>query len=1646
MSADDVPDGRPAPDRRFFGVGTSTYTDPAFEELPAAADDVRRVADRLAEEGFEVSTVLDEPKAVVQSRLGTDLAGGAATPGSSLIVLWSGHANLNAALASVSLFAADDPRSTTTATTLAQVAAGAAQTGASQLLLMLDACRSGQTLMDAAAVLDRVGQALPDQSDRWVAVVASCQDHERAVDGAFAKKLLELLESGPRDPVLRLRWSSYQAGLRGDDLIDALIREWDEGRQLPKQVSSGSPWLIMANPLYRAGAPDRVVEHLLWAARGGARGEKGNWFTGREEHLRTLVGWMAAAEPGLTVITGPAGCGKSALAGRLISLSNPDERAQIADDGQLPAADLDPGEGSIAAHVQARGLTLEACAELLAGTLGVPSLGTPNEHDVLSWARSLDGPPPVIVVDGLDEAGAEAPRIAEGLLAELSGRTRLIVATREVPGSGTDPSLLQRLGPPALQIDLGPGEDGEDPDLPLYVVRRLTDRKGVRLSTIMDPDRVAEEIAALTSQSLTAGRDGGFLLARVLTSQLIARPVDTNLDGWQSQLATTVEQAFQQDLIGVRALKRDDVEIPNAAQDLLTALSYSYGPGFPTDDVWPAVAGAISEHGTTYERLDAFWVLDEHGRYVTASSLDGQAVYRLHHRLAEWLRSNAEPDARLRVATAILGEYERFLRAGHEASDHPYLWQFAWRHAVDGGGQAITQLMKLAELDAALLPDVPQALNALGIMYSQHGRDAEAVAPTETAVRIYERLAEASPSNVKLLAGALNNLGIRYNNVGRYDEAIESTERAVELFRQLAAENPAYLGDLAGALTNLGVSYSDFGRLHDAIPPTREAVEISERLATDNPTSMNDLAGALNNLGNRYDDVGRHADAIAPTERAVEIRAKLVEESPAYLHDYASSLNNLGNRYGNVGQHLKAIDPIGRAVEIFRKLAADNAAFTSHLASSLTNLSVNYNDVGRPQDAVEPIERAVVLFEQLADANPAAYLNNLATALTNLGNAYSNVGRHPDAVPPTERAVEIRKQLAATNPDAYLNDLAGSLSSLGNRYGEVGRHMDAVPPTERAVEIREQLAASDPEAYVGSLAGSLTNLGNRYSNVGRLEDAVAPSVRATELFEQLAADNPVYLNDLAGSLTNLGIRYADVGRFGDATDPIERAVEIREQLVTTNPAFLPYLASSLTNLGTNYGSLGREQDAVLPTERAIEIYEQLSAENRAYLHDLGTALNNLGTIYGDFGRDEDAARTMERATGILEELAADNPAYLASLATALSNLGHSYGKLGRHAEALPPSTRSLDLIEELALDNIAYLGSLATAANTFLDITFELGRAEEGRRRWDEVLSAFATKPAAAVRLRLSRSYDPDDIEGPLHDLLEAVAQDPGDDPGLTAIVHARCRDLRRSGDTDSFDARWPGERPGWLLLTDETLQTFQEWIETPTWMASRDFLETHADRLLADDGSVALEEIRLLLVQDEGLVDRHQLILDEARSAGIDRAYRGLEVIDLASAWMQIDDLQESASYLAEHLDALVSDGAVAFVAHREDAVRFAILTLARAGHADQAFDLLTGQDDAAASLAAFRRGQDSGLYIAVTVLALARATTAEDVAAATVNQVIAATLAGMGNPAAEQLSKLMASAPDTAPLIQAVTDAMVHHPEKAEELARLIQQLTAG
>ncbi|HWY90874.1 MAG TPA: tetratricopeptide repeat protein [Solirubrobacteraceae bacterium] len=1094
---------------RFLGVGVDEYVTDELPPLKHAVEDVRAFRALLGS-AFQAESLANPDHKAVAACLAR-LKDSMLDRSGALVLLWAGHGAPSSSVRLRLLAGDSDPSRDEGLDIIGDLGSASAQSGANQILLIIDTCYSGEAISAAEVVAAMVQARPPNAKHLWVGVLTSCQSLETAQDGLFGSALRNLLEHGPMTPELKVRWSTQNEFIRGDDLCDAIMKEWGSDAQTPQFQGNGSAVWMFSNPLYVRDAPERVVEHLLLAARGGAQPDERSWFTGRATEVDRVVEWVHSNAPGMHVITGSAGSGKSAIVGRVVSLSNPRERKRLLDAGH-GLAHADPGERAVHAHIHARGLTADRAANLLGEELvrcGVLARqdGRTNASELVGRMQRAvvdSGPRPVIVVDGLDEARGEAFSIAEDLLGRLAEHAILIVATRELQREEGRGSLIATLTPRGAELDL------DDPaiqergrtDMHDYVVARLA---GV--DERMDGTQIADRLAPQASMTDSSP----FLLARLVTDRLRDRPIDTSLPDWQLQVSESIGDALDADL--ARVTPHRDLDPgggPTAselARGLLRALTWGLGAGFPEDE-WLAVANtflpALGE-----DRDNITWVLDELGRYVIQDGEDGVAVYRLAHQsLADHLQTPPrsmyeqpfDPEG-LPVAQTLLDRYTTLLEGGADVDLPTYLWRYAWRHAAVAGERGLDRLRSLAQRERELIPDV--ALSA--ILVSQ----------------IFE-------------------------HVGRWQDAVAPAEEAVELYRELAAENPAFQGDLASALNNLGNCYSEVGRAHDAVAPTKEAVELYSRLVEENPAFLAPFAMTLNNLGGCYIDVGQLGDAVAQLNKAVELYGRLASENPAFLAPLASTLSNLGGSYGKVGLVLQAVAPSEGAVELNRKLAGENPAFRGQLAVALYNLGSRYLQVGNAPDALARTKEAVELCRELIVEN-TVFRRDLAMALNNLGGCYGQLDRAKDALAPTKEAVELYRDLAAESP-AFQGGLAGALSNLGDCYGKLDRAKDALAPTKEAVELYRELAGQN-QAFQGELAMALANLGNRYSEIGRRHDALAFTEKAVELYRQLVKENAVFLAGLTRALKRLGERYSDIGEperidtvWGEVLEGLEPAI------------------------------------------------------------------------------------------------------------------------------------------------------------------------------------------------------------------------------------------------------------------------------------------------------------------------------------------------------------------------------------------------------------------------------------------------------------------------------------------------------------------------
>ncbi len=1048
--------------RLYVGVGIRDYDDSAFEALPRAPEDVRALGASLRALAYDTETLCEPTdRNAIRDWLDRALAPAALRAGDALIVLWCGHAE--PAAEGLSLVARNTRRAAAPWLTSRNLAGVAARSGASQILVILDTCYSGSDVPEALKVANDVLDELAgDRRLTWTGVLTSTAPLELAREGALVAHLTKLLREGPADPELHARWSVHAQGLRGDDLVDALVKEWAAPDQNPRFVSSGNALPMLANPLFRPDAPDVIVEQLLQAARGVDPGEEAWYFTGRRTPLQEVVDWIEAAEPGVLVVTGPAGAGKSAIVGRVVSLANPRERRHIL--SRAPLDHADPGEGTVAAHVLARNLTPDRLVadldrQLVAGGTLPPAVAQQRtRQELLASLEGLDAAP-LIVVDALDEAGDDAWRIAEQVIRPLGACARVLVGTRElVQADGR--ALIGTLDADR-NIDIGRADLTEETadDVRRYVERRLVGHAPAN----MDPRAVAREIASATSE----GGEGAFLVARLATGELREQPVDTTQEGWERELVLGVGAALDRELDRIEPLRRNGAVLEGAAAELLAALAWSYGAGIP-DDLWPIVATAISERGHAYTREDVFWVLRQAGRFIVQSGAAGEVVYRLaHQRLVERFvparRFEAAEESAFAVVSALVDHYLQLLDAGLAPDEPRYLWFYTWLHGADGGTRGVDRLRKLAEVDPdAFRLDLAIALHRLSDLYYDAGDRDRAVAPAQESVE----LLRGRPEYKVRLADVLGTLALRYGGVGRYQEAYEAETEAIDLYREMAEDERMRLG-LAMALSNLTGRLAKLDRSSEAVAPAEEAVEIVDELARRGRAVDHELALVLSNLCAAYSRNGRPEDAIAAGERAASLYDRLVLQDPSLSGKAAGVRSNVSIALFRQQRVEEAVLASERAVRDFEQVREPEVSTRLDHGYALAARGVMLSASGREDEAISATEDAVAVFESLPAENPA-FAVELAKALDQLSWMSAERDRHDAAVASARRAAGIYARLPEALPGRVqllgklLRRIAVSLATL-DRVDETApawaEIFDAAGPRTTA-EVERELRAS----------------------------------------------------------------------------------------------------------------------------------------------------------------------------------------------------------------------------------------------------------------------------------------------------------------------------------------------------------------------------------------------------------------------------------------------------------------------------------------------------------------------------------------------------------------------------------------------------------
>ncbi|GAA1387814.1 tetratricopeptide repeat protein [Catellatospora chokoriensis] len=804
------------------------------------------------------------------------------------------------------------------------------------------------------------------------------------------------------------------------------------------------------------------------------------------------------------------------------------------------------------------------------------------------------------------------------------------------------------------------------------------------------------------------------------------------------------------------------------------------------------------------------------------------------------------------------------------------------RAALASITEAVDYYRTLAKTDPDThLPDLADSLNRLARRQTKVGDHEAALTSNAEAVGYYRALAQADRATyLPNLADSLNILAARQSEVGDQRAALASITEAVGYYRTLAKTDPdTHLPDLADGLNDLAVQQSEVGDQRAALASITEAVGYYRTLAkTDPDTHLPDLADGLNNLAIRQSEVGdQRASLVSHTEAVGYYRTLAKTDPDTHLPKFAMCLKNLARRQSKAGDQRAAVASITEAVGSYRTLAkTDPDTHLPDLADSLNDLAIRQSEVGDQRASLVSHTEAVAYQRTLTQTNPAVHLPNFAMYLKGLAIQQSEVGDQRAALASITEAVDYYHALAQVDLATYLPKLADSLNDLAVQQGEVGDHEAALASQTKAIDYYHALAQVDLATYLPKLADSLNNLAVQQGEVGDHEAALASQTKAVDYCRTLAdADRATHLPNLAMYLNNLAIRQSEVGDQRAALASITEAVDYYRTLTKANSAvYFPNLAGSLYNLAIRQSGVGDQAAALTSITEAVDYYCTLAeTDSDTHLPNLAICLNKLADLQNGAkvpsAAWEEAIIDLELSPLAQAELRVHYSDYLvahADVALAVEQLVRAAlacavgdpSSLSRARQQVRSTVTSLG-IQDPRLPN--------WARDPLPDDVVEL------LNQWAKVAGWSATE--AFLRAHAERLLQPDFR----HHLELAAALFPHN-PAIDNLTV-----FLGQADTEGFDIVLDRGRAHY-----EVPQLLREWVATPSWAESRDFLEEHGSKLRTrevqallagtDAPSARLHLAILQLTETLTYDEIYEIVTD--RDVAIDQAFTAVDQADV--------------------------------------------------------------------------------------------------------------------------------------------------------------------
>lgn len=627
----------------------------------------------------------------------------------------------------------------------------------------------------------------------------------------------------------------------------------------------------------------------------------------------------------------------------------------------------------------------------------------------------------------------------------------------------------------------------------------------------------------------------------------------------------------------------------------------------------------------------------------------------------------------------------------------------AYQAAIAAAEQAILpyqQALELAqaaefdlEQDSALVVSAHIVYSTQGLAFSQLTQFPEAIAAHQRSLDLLEtyrdRLSAAAYLDER--QDALQQLGIAYSDNGQYAEAVVALQTAEQTAAQL--NRPA---DQISALNLESANHAYLGDYAQSLAVAQRILAIATDQLPDDPSAK---MTALIRLGQAYNNLNQYPKVLDYYQQATSLAQALGD-----VRTETSLLNNLGILYSAQGNYRQALDTQAQSIarqqqaidalqtntpESFEQFCYDYArdagsvirqqcagTYRYGLAVGLNNQVSYLQTLGRYAEAIAAYRQALAIAQDYKELE-------LETSLQlNIGSVYQEMGNYPEAIAAFERALEIALATSSRPNQAI------ALNNLGHVYTEQGQYAKALEVYQRSLELAQAVGSLSSKATV------LGNLGALYSAQGREADARAAYQQALAINQSLGADTTTNLNNLAlldidgaeglkkleqalaltqasGNRLNQAIVLGNMADIYAGQGDYSRSIQLRQQVLAIYQDLGARASeiAGLISLGSSYHDLGQYDQALAFHQQALDLSRAVGQRSKEAL-----ALGNLARVYLWRGEFAQAEVLYQQGLALAREIGEVN-----TEAAFLDALGRTYERWGEDDRAIATYQQALEL-------------------------------------------------------------------------------------------------------------------------------------------------------------------------------------------------------------------------------------------------------------------------------------------------------------------------------------------------------------------------------